>query len=157
MNNWKRIIVLVLSFFLVTSVAEARPHFKRGGSVSKGKKAPPNTLCQWGPSQTASPGDWQELRCGSDPKPYAMGNHDLSEVSVNRTVGYVEKLDGKNSIVSIQMARKEFFLTVDSSRLPKGVKEDQWITVDPNVVKMAQSLDNVGELPMVKQEDLASD
>lgn len=155
MNNWKRIVVIVVASFLCTSIAEARPHFKRGGAVSKGKKAPPNTLCAWGPSQTASPGDWQELRCGSDPKPYAMGNSDLSEVSVNRTIGYIEKLDGKNSIISIQMARKEFYLTVDQSRLPKGAREDQWLTVDPNVVKMAQTLDNSGALPMVKQEDLA--
>lgn len=155
MNDWKRIVVVIMSLLLCTSIAEARPHFKRGGTVTKGKKAPPNTLCQWGPSQTASPGEWQELRCGSDPKPYAMGNKDLSEVSVNRTVGYIEKIEGNTTTLSIQMARKEFFLLVPTNRFPKGIKTEQWLTVDPNVVKMATALDNVGELPMIKQEDMA--
>lgn len=148
MNSIKRIVGVLAITLMTTSVAEAKFHVNHG-KASGGKKAPPNTMCKWGPAVMDAPSGWQELLCGSDPKPYALGNKDLSDISITRPVAYLDKADGSSSVVSIQTSTKGFEITIPMDRLPNGIKEDEWFVIDPNVVKFVKMQDKQGTLTTV--------
>jgi hypothetical protein len=150
-NSIKSIVVGLI--LLTATAANAKIHVNHNKGSSGGKKAPANTLCVWGPSQTDSPADWQELRCGSDPKPYAISDKGMQDITIVRTVAYIDSFDGSNGVVSIQTSTKEFFLSIPKDRLPNGIKEEQWFVIDANVAKMAKALDKAGALISVRQDD----
>lgn len=151
MNSIKSIVVIG-AILLASTAAEAKIHVNHGKATT-GKKAPANTLCVWGPSQTDAPADWQELRCGSDPKPYAISDKGMQDITIVRPVAYIDSFDGSNGVVSIQTPSKEFVLSIPKDRLPNGIREEQWFTIDGNIVKAAKNIDKNGGLVSVRQDD----
>ena len=152
-------IVVVFSACAVASPAFASEHHSAAFGKKASAKVAPFTHCAWGPAEAPYPADWQILKCGSAPVPFAVGNADLSEVQDLKPVVYVDAIDGKQAILGVEVSNKEYFYTVELSKLPKGAKVESWYSADPALVKMLRSLEKSGALPIMHNganEDVAA-